>query len=235
MIKGLKAAVTRAHRNAFCLTTAQVAVGQNQWYHFGVGAPPILVYFSGDWDVHWRYGLLPHGQVRTAAFFLLDVGGAAARNFKITLDLTAEDGRSREEESWGAKAYPLHSGQEAYGDVGSCVKLKQCLIALISQCGCTNRCELKLVFVDSLKVRRCRAWLVAKSGKHCQYKVPRPSFLPPFSRELQNRWQLCGPSTTQEAGKRNRANTKLQDALTELLVGEQGPSTTACSLSTWKT
>ena len=30
----------------------QMAVGQNQWYHFGVGAPPILVYFSGDWDVH---------------------------------------------------------------------------------------------------------------------------------------------------------------------------------------
>ena len=25
--------------------------------HFGVGAPPILVYFSGDWDVHWRYDL----------------------------------------------------------------------------------------------------------------------------------------------------------------------------------
>ena len=30
-----------------------VAVGQHQWYHLGVGAPPILVYFSGDWDVHW--------------------------------------------------------------------------------------------------------------------------------------------------------------------------------------
>ena len=29
-----------------------LAVGQHQWYHFGVGAPPILVYFSGDWDVH---------------------------------------------------------------------------------------------------------------------------------------------------------------------------------------
>ena len=29
-----------------------VAVGQNQWYHFGVGTPPMLVYFSGDWDVH---------------------------------------------------------------------------------------------------------------------------------------------------------------------------------------
>ena len=38
-----------------------VAVGQNQWYHFGVGAPPILVYFSGDWDVHWGYGVLTHG------------------------------------------------------------------------------------------------------------------------------------------------------------------------------
>ena len=30
-----------------------MAVGQNQWYNFGVGAPPILVYFSGDWEVHW--------------------------------------------------------------------------------------------------------------------------------------------------------------------------------------
>ena len=30
-----------------------MAVGQNQWYHFGVGAPPLVVYFSGDWDVHW--------------------------------------------------------------------------------------------------------------------------------------------------------------------------------------
>ena len=26
-------------------------MGQNQWYHLGTGAPPILVYFSGDWDV----------------------------------------------------------------------------------------------------------------------------------------------------------------------------------------
>ena len=34
-----------------------MAVGQNRWYHFGVGAPPILVYFSGDWDVHWGYDL----------------------------------------------------------------------------------------------------------------------------------------------------------------------------------
>ena len=34
-----------------------MAVGQNQCYLFGRGAPPILVYFSGDWDVHWGYDL----------------------------------------------------------------------------------------------------------------------------------------------------------------------------------
>ena len=32
-----------------------MAVGQNQWYHSWVGAPPILVYLSGDWDVHRGY------------------------------------------------------------------------------------------------------------------------------------------------------------------------------------
>ena len=37
------------------------AVGHNQWYHFEVGAPPNLVFFSGDWDVHWGYELLTHG------------------------------------------------------------------------------------------------------------------------------------------------------------------------------
>ena len=29
--------------------------------HFGVGAPPILVNFSGDGDVHWGYEILTHG------------------------------------------------------------------------------------------------------------------------------------------------------------------------------
>ena len=33
-----------------------MAVGQNQWYHFGVGATLLLVYFSGDWDVQWGGG-----------------------------------------------------------------------------------------------------------------------------------------------------------------------------------
>ena len=40
-----------------------MALGQNQWYHVGIGAPPILIYFSGDWDVHWGYGVLTHGHV----------------------------------------------------------------------------------------------------------------------------------------------------------------------------
>ena len=31
--------------------------------HFGVGAPPILIYFSGDWDVHWGYGVLTHSRI----------------------------------------------------------------------------------------------------------------------------------------------------------------------------
>ena len=31
--------------------------------HFGVGAPHILVYFSGDWDVHWGYGMAIWGYV----------------------------------------------------------------------------------------------------------------------------------------------------------------------------
>ena len=41
-----------------------VAMGQNQWYHFGVGAAPIFVCFSGDWDVHWGYGFLTHRHVK---------------------------------------------------------------------------------------------------------------------------------------------------------------------------
>ena len=37
---------------------------QNQWYHVEIGAPPMLVSFSGNWDVHWGLtGLLTHGHV----------------------------------------------------------------------------------------------------------------------------------------------------------------------------
>ena len=41
------------------------------WNHVGVGAPPILVCFSGDWDVHWGYGILTHGHIARAACHLL--------------------------------------------------------------------------------------------------------------------------------------------------------------------
>ena len=34
-----------------------MAVGQNQWYHFGV------VYLNGDWDVYWGYGILNHSHM----------------------------------------------------------------------------------------------------------------------------------------------------------------------------
>ena len=43
-----------------------LAAGQNQWCHFGVGAAPILAYFSGDWHVHWGYGILAHGCLKMA-------------------------------------------------------------------------------------------------------------------------------------------------------------------------
>ena len=31
--------------------------------NLGLGAPPISVYFSGDWDVHWGYGVLTHSHL----------------------------------------------------------------------------------------------------------------------------------------------------------------------------
>ena len=60
----LDAEATAPERSGTPLTRRDMAVGQNQWYLFGVGAPPILVYFSGDWDVHWGYGILTHGHIR---------------------------------------------------------------------------------------------------------------------------------------------------------------------------
>ena len=49
----LRSLADQCKRKAMSEGMQHMAVGQNQWYHFGVGAPPILVYFSGDWDVHW--------------------------------------------------------------------------------------------------------------------------------------------------------------------------------------
>ena len=42
-----------------------MGVGQDQWYHFGVGAPPISVYFSG-WIGMFTEGtiwILTHGHI----------------------------------------------------------------------------------------------------------------------------------------------------------------------------
>ena len=39
--------------------------------HFGLGAPPILVHFSGDWEVHWGYGILTHGHILIVQSVLL--------------------------------------------------------------------------------------------------------------------------------------------------------------------
>ena len=55
--------------------------------HFGVGAPPILVYVSGDGDVHWGYGLLTHGQLhvlceRHVCVYVLLVGAKKASTRK---------------------------------------------------------------------------------------------------------------------------------------------------------
>ena len=32
-------------------------------FHFGVGTTHFRTYFSGDWDVHWGYGILTHSHI----------------------------------------------------------------------------------------------------------------------------------------------------------------------------
>ena len=45
------------HTHGQLLGDSAAWLWENQWYHSGVGAPPILVYFDGDWDVHSGYGI----------------------------------------------------------------------------------------------------------------------------------------------------------------------------------
>ena len=59
---------------------AHVTMVQSQCYHFGIGAPPILVYFSGDWDVHWGYAILTHGHVKSNVF-LVEAGHRPFQGF----------------------------------------------------------------------------------------------------------------------------------------------------------
>ena len=65
MLRPFGAAVKPGSCNpAMLMSLSYVAVGPNQWYHFGVGAPPILEKQKrGDWDVHWGYGILTRGHV----------------------------------------------------------------------------------------------------------------------------------------------------------------------------
>ena len=63
-----------------------MAVGQNQWYHFGVGAPPVLVFFffCGNWDVHWGYDMAfdpwPYCSLEKLACFPFPSGRPPARD-----------------------------------------------------------------------------------------------------------------------------------------------------------
>ena len=58
--QGLKSAVIWFNLGPY----PNMAVGQNQGTILGsVNSPPILVYFSGDWDVHWWYGNSTQGHI----------------------------------------------------------------------------------------------------------------------------------------------------------------------------
>ena len=52
---------SHAGGTAQTLTLSHMAVGQNQWYHFGVGTPLILVYFSGIGMFTGGTGFFTHG------------------------------------------------------------------------------------------------------------------------------------------------------------------------------
>ena len=53
-------------------------MGQNQWCNFGVGAPPILVYFCGDWDVDWPPSLANRQDPKSASAPVLRGSAQAA-------------------------------------------------------------------------------------------------------------------------------------------------------------
>ena len=53
--------------------------------HFGVGAPPIFVYLSGDWDVHWGYGILTHGHISWLPWVITwEIGGSSLTTMVTT-------------------------------------------------------------------------------------------------------------------------------------------------------
>ena len=48
-----------------------MAVGQNQWYNFYVGAPPNLVFLSGDWDGVRDFDSWPYDLSRSSGLGLV--------------------------------------------------------------------------------------------------------------------------------------------------------------------
>ena len=105
----------------------QKAMVQNQWYHFGMGAPPILVYFSGDWDVHWGNGLLTHGPTRNLGNPVVHGVGQSAKRTE-----RGKAGRGREASSRAGERVPA----------SACLRARACEHVPASAClrGSTNQC-----------------------------------------------------------------------------------------------
>ena len=65
---------------------------QNQWYHFGVGAPPNL---SGNWDVHRGHRVLTHSHLGSAQ--------AGQPLDDCAFEAAKEAARTAEARTWGLR------------------------------------------------------------------------------------------------------------------------------------
>ena len=83
-----------------------MTVGQHQWYHFGVGAPPMLVYFTGDWDVHWGCTSSQDGVVSAR-----NVGDGVGGSLELPIRAFAMPRLARISSSFGP--LPSFAGREA--------------------------------------------------------------------------------------------------------------------------
>ena len=101
-----------------------MATGQNQWYHFGVCAPPNLVYFSGDWDVHWGYDLdfdpWPH-QLGLRPRLKGTTGGSVQQRPHPQL-AAALKARGT---TWWQRPLPAQGGAQQWWDSGLVASLRQ--------------------------------------------------------------------------------------------------------------
>ena len=86
--------------------------------HSGVGPPPILVCFSGDWDVHWRYGLLTHGHGGLRQSAKLLVVALASDSISGGAQPACSDGRGDGEGQSVLPCYLLLRGMETLDAAG---------------------------------------------------------------------------------------------------------------------